>query len=130
MDRIEFRVETQDLPVGAEFPRVVPAVNGVRVDELVAEATGDDFGGLTPDVFLTLKYRDEPSRRRLFGCCCGDPDCSWVTVDMKAEGGAVVWRNVMSSRPDQEEQLASLGPFTFDRVQFAAALEQLQSESQ
>lgn len=111
------------------MPRVVPVVNGVRIDELVTEATGDEFGGLTPDVFLTLTYRDEPSRRRIFGCCCGDPDCSWVTVEMETEGGAVVYRKVMSSRPDQDEELASLDPFAFDRVQFAAAVEQLRSES-
>lgn len=122
-------METQDLPVGAEFPRVVPVVNGARIDELVAEATGDDFGGLTPDVFLTPKYRDEASRRRLFGCCCGDPDCSWVTVEMETEDGAVVWRNVKSSRPGWDDELASLGPFAFDHAQFAAALKQLQSES-
>lgn len=140
MDVVEFRVEPESLAGGDPVPTVTPVVNGRRLQDHVrplqlphAEAEGRPqlagrYAGLAIWSRLSAShYLGAPTETWfgdgdtiLLGCVCGDAGCWPLTADVQVTSATVVWSNVRQGHRDWD--LGALGPFTFDRHDYEAAL--------
>lgn len=124
VDRIEFIVTPTDLP-WRRGDRVEPVINGKSLVEIISRAEGEDeatYSGLRPeDLLPVLRERVGSTNRQLLACGCGDYKCSWVCAEVRFVPGEVIWKNFRSSR-SRGTELASIGPYRFDGLEFAQTL--------
>jgi hypothetical protein len=136
---IEFRLRTEALGVG-EVVTVTPYVDGVSLVELARRVEAgparadrqpdlagsyaglvigsshwqDWYSGLDPQVW----FGDGDSC--LLGCVCGDTGCWPLTAHVQIGRDRVVWERFRTGH--RAWDLAALGPFTFSRHAYDAAL--------
>lgn len=139
MAAIGFRLRTEALGVG-EVVTVTPYIDGVSLVErarrveagpakadrqpdlagsyaglVVGEARWQDwYSGVRPQVW----FGDGDSC--LLGCLCGDTGCWPLTAKITVGGDTVVWESFRTGH--RAWDLAALGPFTFSRRAYDAAL--------
>jgi hypothetical protein len=81
---------------------------------LLGEATG---------VWSVLEGNQSPGRAPLLLCECGEPGCWPLIASIDVTPDRVTWRNFRQPyRPKWDH--SNLGPFSFDRAQYLAALEE------
>lgn len=136
MDRIEFAIATEDLPMGID-DCAEPRLNGRSLVELVREVEerqplgAGGYAGIAADILLTdllelLAYAHEDGGRqgaKVLGCSCGDFECSWVSLNIITTPETVTWDYVVGSRfARTPEVYAPIGTFVFDRRRYEHAL--------
>jgi hypothetical protein len=110
---------------------VEPVIDGVSLVDLFERVDGrSSYAGLVcHDRYLEhwrriLASGGDP-HMKLLGCGCGDPDCSYTTARVEVAGDTVVWSDFWGTsraRGSQSGRYEEIGPFRFDRGQYAAAL--------
>ena len=137
MNAIEFRLRTEALGVG-EVVTVTPYVDGVslverarRVEARQAGKERDLAGSYAGLVVGRARWQDWYSGVRpqvwfgdgdscLLGCGCGDTGCWPLTARVTVGVKTVVWAGFRTGH--REWDLSALGPFTFARGAYEAAL--------
>ena len=145
MAAIEFRLREEELGIG-EVITVTPYIDGIslvelarRVEEAPANADGQpDLAGSYAGLVVSSPTRRGESHWQdwysgvdpqpgfgngdscLLGCNCGDTDCWPLAAKITIGSDTVVWDSFRTVRPTWD--LAALGPFTFTRHDYDAAL--------
>jgi hypothetical protein len=129
------------VPVGDDASALVPMIDGQSLVELVAafeaqrgyEPSGG-YAGIIPAHFnfgdLTRYYEaredrqwPRPEHAWLLGCDCGEVGCWPLTARIAVAADEVVWSDFSQEhRPNWD--YAGLGPFVFERQQYAGAVSQ------
>lgn len=130
VNEIAFVIAPYEFGIGRAIA-LEPVVDGVSVVDVYADVDGEyAYAGLNPpDLFLD-HWRDVvaagvPARVQLLGCGCGDSGCSWAAAQIEVGDDMVVWADLRGSDRAGEPSTArypELGPYQFDRAQYAAAL--------
>jgi hypothetical protein len=129
MNEIAFVVATYDYGIG-DSPGVTPVIDGVSMVDRFAEAEGEVwYAGLTPPEPALLSWESVLtaggiSEMQILGCTCGDSHCSSAGATVEVLDDAVVWSDFRGTNPraDKPGAYAQIGPYRFDRAQYAAAL--------
>lgn len=135
-DRFEVRRSTveveQESTVSYEAAEVV--INGIPLLEIWEEAGGGGDAPLGAMEVLQLGRRiwlgEHPVDPELvfrdnvvvLACSCGSIGCGAVYVKIDVAEDTVTWRELSTLRLDGDPE-RPLGPFTFDRSQYEAAIE-------
>ena len=137
MSAIEFRLRAEALGIG-EVVTVTPYVDGVslverarRVEARQAGTEPDLAGAYAGLVVGGARWQDRYSGvdpqvwfgdgdSCLLGCVCGDTGCWPLTARVTVGAGTVVWAGFRTGH--REWDLSALGPFTFARGDYEAAL--------
>lgn len=90
---------------------------------------GHDFDRLKGELEAALPGGRIP----LYVCAeCGDLGCGSVTVEIEQSPSSVIWRNFGYQNGyepfEQSDTFPDLGPFTFDRAEYDAVLQQFKDE--
>ena len=134
---IEFRLRTESLGIG-EVVTVTPYIDGVSLVELArrveagparADRQADLAGSYAGLVVGKARWQDWYSGADpqlwsgdscLLGCVCGDTGCWPLTAKVTVGPDTVVWAGFRTGH--RPWNLAALGPFTFSRRAYDAAL--------
>src|SRR5215218_2169435 len=131
VNEIAFVIATDDYGIGPS-DGVEPVVDGVSVVDLFKRADGEiRYAGLRPPEPILKHWRTvlaatAEDKIKVLGCRCGDPDCSWATARMHVAQDTVLWSEFRGSSPPVGKpgprRYDEIGPYQFDRAQYAAAL--------
>ncbi|MGR9206373.1 hypothetical protein ACU8OG_20940 [Rhizobium leguminosarum] len=123
---------------------IVPCVDGVGLDQLVAEFErtsgycdpAGGYGGLIPShyffgplpsYFLGQEepvIDDEPGEIYVLSCECGEVGCWPLVAHVRVNEDMVIWnRFSQPHRPNRNYE--SFGPFVFERIQYEQAVNTL-----
>ncbi|HST64214.1 MAG TPA: hypothetical protein VLM05_03405 [Mycobacteriales bacterium] len=139
MAAIEFRLRTEALGIG-DVTTVTPYVDGVSLVELArrvesgparADRQPDLAGAYAGLVVGDARWQDWYSGADpqvwfgdgdscLLGCTCGETGCWPLTATVTVGPDTVVWDHFRTGH--RRWDLAALGPFTFSRAAYDAAL--------
>ena len=130
MARIEFRLRTESLGVG-EVVTVTPYIGGVSLVDLARRAeaaparadrepdrAGSYAGLVVGRARWQVWFGDGDSC--VLGCVCGDTGCCPLTAKITIGGDTVRWEGFRTGH--RAWDLSALGPFTFSRHAYDAAL--------
>jgi hypothetical protein len=140
VDIVEFRLDRESLGGRGPFRVINLFVNGTRLQDLVrsveqpyAKADGNaglagNYAGLAVGPTLPAShYLGEPVETWfgdgdtiLLGCVCGDPGCWPLTARVTVSESTVTWSGFRTGHRDWD--LSAVGPFTFERRAYEAAL--------
>jgi hypothetical protein len=130
MSSIEFVIATDELDDAVSEDCAEPIIDGLSLVDAVkrAERRPIMWAGLRPaELFEQLRGASQFGRQvgervALLRCACGHRDCSELTAVVKQSGDTMVWESFKAPRfPD--ETYAQVGPFTFPRADYQAALD-------
>jgi hypothetical protein len=130
VDQIAFVIATHEYGAG-QADGVEPVIDGVSVVDLFARVDGESsYAGLAPPEPVLQRWQSllaagEADRMQLLGCGCGDDLCRWAAAQIEVRQDTVVWSDFWGSSPVGEPgpgRYHELGPYQFERAQYAAAL--------
>jgi len=84
---------------------------------------GEAFG-----IWGVLERAQAKHRVPLLVCDCGEPGCWPLMATVEVTDHEVVWRDFRQPHREKWDYTA-LGPFTFDRAEYARALDQARSDA-
>jgi hypothetical protein len=131
VNEIAFVIASHEYGVGPA-EGVKPVIDGVSVVDLFGRVDGEiSYAGLVPPEPFLRRWRGllaaaQDDRIQLLGCGCGDDLCSWAAAQMEIRQHTVVWSEFWGSSRAGEQRPArydELGPYEFNRGQYAAALD-------
>jgi hypothetical protein len=141
MNRIEFRVESEELGTGpADVLNLY--VDGSRLQDLIrpyeqpfADAEGKptlagQYVGLIERGLSAKQFLNQPTQTWfgdgdtiLLGCECGEAGCWPLTAHVEVGSHRVLWRHFRTGH--RKWDLSAFGPFEFDRAKYDASLKQV-----
>lgn len=148
MDHIEFHVEQASDSIDHPYDGVTILVNGQRLEDLartvelpyaLAENKRDLAGDYAPLGLADIgsdptHFLGHPAATWfgdgdtvLMGCPCGEWGCWPLTARVEVTDVTVRWHDFRTGHRDWD--LSELGPFTFDRARYEAALEAIDGRS-
>jgi hypothetical protein len=135
VDRIDFMVATEDLPL-AVVDCAEPQLNGTSLVDLIRDVEQrqplgpNRYAGMPSSLLPSLAQMldaadagDTPQGAQVLGCSCGDFGCGWVRLVIVTTPTTVTWQDVVGSRfAGTPGVYAAVGPFIFDRQQYEHAV--------
>ena len=130
MNHVEFVPE--DGPGGDVYVRIridgwdlIERLREIELPTAIAqnrESIAGDYQGLPPEAWQELPTVGDPTGpRAVLGCTCGEAGCWPMLVRITHEPDVVVWSDFDGSI-GPVEVYASLGPYTFPRHEYDAAV--------
>ncbi len=128
MNTLELRPGEQGVEVRIDGHDLRDLVRAVELPQATADGQPDlagSYGGLPPDEWPHPAAHGKDVM--VLGCTCGVTECWPLLVRITRAADAVVWDGFRQPRRAWSHE--GLGPFTFDRTQYEAAVAAVAADS-